>query len=156
MDKTELQNYIDKYKGEIAENNNEISSLKQKIDNLKTEISRCEKSISEINSYFSNQRSRLNSCDLSNKGKSVSNYVKVNLDLFSVGKENEFVSDLNNIINYLQLNIDKMYDMIDDLEYENSNYSNKITDYNKEITKINNREKENKNNKTNKNKNNIT
>lgn len=154
MDKTELQNNINRYKNEMQENNNEIASLKQKIENLKAEISRCEKSISEISTYYSDQRSILNGCDLSNKGKAVGNYVKANLDLFSVSKENELISDLNGIINYLQINIDKMNEMIGDLEYENTNYSNKITDYNKEITKINNKEKEN--NSTNKKKNNIT
>lgn len=137
MDKTELQKCINTYKNMISANNSEINELKQKIENIEIEISRRENAIIELNQVFSSQRSSLNEYDLNNKGYAASNFVKANLSLYSVKEENSFVSKENNIINYLHINISKLYEMIDSLEVENNNYSNKVLNYNKEIDKIN-------------------
>ena len=151
MGKTEMQNSINNYLSRINDNYSEVSELEKKISNIEKEIGTHNVAIGCVSSFFVKKRNTINKIDSLDMSRSSVSFIEASLDVYGNGTENTIISKENNIIGYLQNNIDKLYERIKELEYENYNLENMITSCNDQIAEIEKEEAESDTKKNNSN-----
>lgn len=134
MGKTELQKDINNYEGKINYNLSVISGLKEKKINIENDKVQHSSYISLIESYFSGKREKINGMNTDGKSKSSISFIQKSLLKYSVSEEHKIVEKENSILASYEKNINKINEMISDLEKENKNYNTMIDKCNEEIS----------------------
>lgn len=145
VDEWVLRNRISRYKGMIAQNEQEIYALKQRLQRIKDEKPKLTYMQEQIMQSYTAKRGKCNTYAAVVRGRAVSSAFKMGLDIYSCINCNTQISRLENIKIAIDANASKIDEMIAEMEWENNNYFSEIRDCEWEIVEVKRRERKEKN-----------
>lgn len=143
MDKWELRNRINRYQDNIAEDRHDILVLEQKIDRLYAQKSKLSDLQSETEQYFFSKRAKCEALLSEARGCAAKSTLIRSLDMYGASSCNYRINRLADMNYYVDININKIRDMIADLQNEIRHYSMAINQCRADIADIERKEREN-------------
>lgn len=143
MDKWTLKNRINRCQDRIAEDRHDILLLEQKIERLYAQKSKLFDLQSETEQYFFSKRAKCEALLSEARGRAAEGALTGSLDMYGASSCNFRINRLADMNYYVDININKIRDMIADLQDEIRHYSMEINQCRADIADIERKEREN-------------